>query len=75
MRALRLVNVCNTALITQEKKREEKKKAESNYKISLFDFSSATRESIKKNATLLRYVAKERIKDELTKVFTKGNPF
>jgi hypothetical protein len=58
----------------QEKKQEGKKGEEHN-KISLFDFSPTTRESIKRNAPLLRHVAKERIKDELTKVFTKGNPF
>jgi tRNA nucleotidyltransferase/poly(A) polymerase len=41
----------------------------------LFDFSALTRDSIMKNAPLIQYVAKERIKDELTKVFQKGNPF
>jgi hypothetical protein len=69
MRALRIVNVCNYALLVQE---QHNKKYE---KITLFDFESATRESIKRNSALLQHVAKERIKDELTKVFTKGNPF
>jgi tRNA nucleotidyltransferase (CCA-adding enzyme) len=41
----------------------------------LFDFTNTTRESIRRNVALLAYVAKERIKDELTKVFIKGNPF
>jgi hypothetical protein len=75
MRALRLVNVCNHALTTQKQPPEGNKGEKHSHKMSLFDFSPTTRESIKNNAPLLRRVAKERIKDELTKVFTKGNPF
>ena len=44
-------------------------------KVQLFDFSSETRESIKKNTPLLAHVAKERIKEELCKPFIKWNPF
>ena len=44
-------------------------------KVQLFDFSSETWESIKKNTPLLAHVAKERIKEELCKPFQKWNPF
>ena len=44
-------------------------------KVQLFDFSSETWESIKKNTPLLSHVAKERIKEELCKPFQKWNPF
>ncbi len=44
-------------------------------KVQLFDFSSETWESIKKNTPLLVHVAKERIKEELCKPFQKWNPF
>ena len=40
-------------------------------KVQLFDFSSETWESIKKNTPLLAHVAKERIKEELCKPFQK----
>jgi len=66
MRALRIVNVCNAALI----RFHPNKKSE-----TLFDFTTTTRESIKTNAHLLEHVAKERIKEELYKVFQKGDPF
>jgi hypothetical protein len=66
VRALRIVNVCNYRLLQQEK---------NTGKQTLFDFASGTWDSIQTNAALIQHVAKERIKDELTKVFTKGNPF
>lgn len=40
-----------------------------------FDFSAETRHSMKKNYYLVSYIAKERIKDEITKIFKKWNPF
>lgn len=40
-----------------------------------FDFNKETRNSIKKNYHLIQYLAKERIHDELVKVFTAKNPF
>ncbi|MEI7563470.1 MAG: HD domain-containing protein [bacterium] len=43
--------------------------------IVLFDFIKETWNSIKKNSALVGKVAKERIKDELVKSFTEGNPF
>lgn len=70
VRALRIVNICNQKLLEKaERNKRQGQKAE------LFDFSSPTWESIKKNASLLPHVAKERVKDELCKVFRKGDPF
>lgn len=70
IRALRIVNICNHALLKNEKKQWKIKE-----KTELFDFSSETWDSIKRNSQLIQHVAKERIKDELCKVFKKGNPF
>ncbi|MFA5747582.1 MAG: HD domain-containing protein [Candidatus Absconditabacterales bacterium] len=63
IRALRFVNVLNQKL---QNLGEGK---------NLFDFQKETRISVKKNYKLLTKVAKERIKEELTKVFEFGNPF
>ncbi|MDR2189851.1 MAG: HD domain-containing protein [Candidatus Peribacteria bacterium] len=63
MRAIRMVNTLNTQLTKHFGGS------------SLFDFSPTTRESIQTNAHLLPYVAKERVKEELTKIFVKGDPF
>lgn len=59
MRALRITNVLNFKLWNDH----------------LFDFTSQTRDSLKRNSNLISHVAKERIKDELTKVFKNWNPF
>ena len=76
IRGLRLVNVCNYQLLQLDKKNKLKKSENWNIeKVQLFDFSSETRESIKKNTPLLAHVAKERIKEELCKPFQKWNPF
>jgi len=76
IRGLRLVNVCNYQLLQLDKENKTKKSKNWNpEKVQLFDFSSETRESIKKNTPLLAHVAKERIKDELCKPFQKWNPF
>lgn len=72
IRGLRLVNVCNYQLLQLDKKNKKKWVFD---KTQLFDFSSETRESIKKNTPLLAHVAKERIKEELCKPFQKWNPF
>ena len=72
IRGLRLVNVCNYQLLQLDKKNKKKWVLD---KTQLFDFSSETRESIKKNTPLLAHVAKERIKEELCKPFQKWNPF
>ena len=76
IRGLRLVNVCNYQLLQLDKKNKSKKSENWNIeKVQLFDFSSETWESIKKNTPLLAHVAKERIKEELCKPFQKWNPF
>ena len=76
IRGLRLVNVCNYQLLQLDKKNKSNKSENWNIeKVQLFDFSSETWESIKKNTPLLAHVAKERIKEELCKPFIKWNPF
>ena len=75
IRWLRLVNVCNYKLLELDKKNKSKKEKWDLDKVQLFDFSSETWESIKKNTPLLAHVAKERIKEELCKPFQKWNPF
>lgn len=71
LRALRFVNVINHKLLEKNKK----KKADPYSKTRLFDFETETRKSIKKNHALLGNIAKERIKEELMKSFSNGNPF
>ncbi len=71
LRALRFVNVINHKLLQHNKK----KKADPMQKIRLFDFETETRKSIKNNHKLLANIAKERIREELMKSFTNGNPF
>lgn len=63
LRGLRFVNVLNNQL--------KQKKSDT----TLFDFDKATRNALKKNHHLLEHVAKERIKDEIIKIFSKGDPF
>ena len=43
--------------------------------VALFDFDKLTWNSVKKNHELVKKVAKERIKEEIMKAFTVGNPF
>lgn len=87
IRWVRLVNICNYQLLHlwdkigwKFKLKNKKncwnivKKCIEN-KVQLFDFSSETWDSIKKNAHLLSYVAKERVKEELCKAFQKWDPF
>lgn len=63
IRALRFVNVINQKLQDRNKNTH------------LFDFEKDTWKAIKKNKNLLENIAKERIKEELTKVFAQWNPF
>lgn len=65
IRALRFVSVLNQKLKDKNKKN----------KITLFDIDNTTWTSLKENASLISNIAKERIKDEITKVFKYGNPF
>lgn len=64
IRAVRLTNILNQKL----KNKEEEWK-------QLFDFEPETRRSMKKNFYLVRFLAKERIRDEVVKVFKWKNPF
>ena len=76
IRAIRFVNVLNEKLrngwneITTKRLNGKNKD-----KVTLFDFEKATWNSVKKNHALVRNVAKERIKEEIMKSFTVGNPF
>lgn len=63
LRALRFVNVLNHQL--------KLKKTDA----TLFDFDKTTRNALKRNHHLIEHVAKERIKDELIKIFSKWDPF
>lgn len=65
IRAIRFVNILNNKI----------KKQESKDKVKLFDFEKQTRLSIKRNHKLIKKIAKERIKDEIVKVFQQWNPF
>ena len=71
LRGLRFVNVLNQKLLTTTKN----KKSDPINKVRLFDFEPETWKSIKSNHNLLKTIAKERIKEELTKAFSQGNPF
>ena len=77
IRGIRLINVCNYQLLELNKKSKLKKYKGDNKidKVQLFDFSSETWDSVKRNTHLLSYVAKERIKEEVCKPFMKWNPF
>lgn len=67
--ALRLIRWIRITNILNHKLKNKNKNAE------LFDFEKSTWNSIKKNHKLIAKIAKERIKDELTKAFKKWNPF
>ena len=68
LRALRIVNILNMKLRNYYSKHAIR----SNH---FFDYDRETRQSTKRNAHLVKKVAKERIKDELTKAFIHDNPF
>lgn len=65
IRAVRFVNVINQKLTSQK----------SEGKVATFDFDSKTRGSLKKNFYQLQFVAKERVREELCKMFKEWNPF
>jgi tRNA nucleotidyltransferase (CCA-adding enzyme) len=62
IRALRIINVLNCRLNTVQILHD-------------IDIEAETRKSIKKNYYHIQYIAKERIKDEILKVFNYHNPF
>ena len=71
LRALRFVNVINEKLQNLNKD----KPSDPKNKMKIFDFEVETWKAIKRNHELLKNIAKERIREELIKAFTKGNPF
>jgi len=83
VRAIRFVNTLNQKL---KKGQNEKTTKRINDRLNvwtlnrlspvvLFDYEKATWNSVKKNSWLVKHVAKERIKEEVMKAFTVGNPF
>jgi len=66
IRALRFTSVLNQKL---------KNKTSKDEKISLFDIDTNTRSSLKDHTKLVEQVSRERIKDEMMKVFTVWDPF
>ena len=88
VRAIRFVNVINEKLKEEQKEIKGAKAQRKDSTIPcplspltplgpvvLFDFAKETRNSVKKNHGLIRNVSKERIKEEIMKAFTVGNPF
>ncbi len=73
VRAIRFVNVLNEKL--KDSKIKKLKDLKYDDKVILFDFDKLTWNSVKKNSWLVKNVAKERIKEEIMKSFTVGNPF
>lgn len=67
IRAIRFVNVLNQKLQDQQTSK--------NTKVLLFDFEKTTWISLKRNAKLIKNIAKERIKEEIFKSFKDWNPF
>ena len=74
IRAIRFVNVLNEKLRTGTRDKAQGIKL-STIPVVLFDFQKETWNSVKKNSWLVKHVAKERIKEEIMKSFTVGNPF
>lgn len=70
IRAIRFVNVLNEKLKVLKISTLKNCK-----KIKLFDFEKPTWNSVKSNHALVSNVAKERVKDEIMKAFTDGDPF
>lgn len=84
IRALRFIAVLNQKLRKQEWNivkaplegvGGKKIKAGNRSKVQLFDIETNTRSSLKEHTTLVEQVSKERIKDEMMKVFVSWDPF
>ena len=76
IRAVRFVNVINEKLTNKPKAESKKQKVIiQTEKLKTFDFDGGTWISLKKNFFLLQFVAQERVKEEICKAFTDGNPF
>lgn len=74
LRGVRFVNILNYQLFYGQHAHYTPDQA-LQQKNTSFDLSPETRHAMKKNYYLVSYLPKERIKDEITKVFSKGNPF
>jgi len=72
VRALRFISVLNQKLKIYA---ESNKPSKVKQKIQLFDIDTDTRSSLKKHVDLVENISKERIKDEMTKVFVSWDPF
>ena len=78
IRALRFISVLNQKLRNKTKSKNKNSAPltlNSESKITLFDIESNTRTSLKKHTDLVQNVARERIKDEMIKVFSVWDPF
>lgn len=69
IRAIRIPNILNQKL---EKKHKKNSKIE---EIKFFDYEKETWKAMKRNYFLVQYLPKERLKDEILKVFKEDNPF
>lgn len=67
LRWARFVNILNQKLLAAN--------SQNNITILLFDISNQTWDAMKKNYYLVKHLAKERIYQELIKVFSYNNPF
>lgn len=74
MRGVRFVNILNHKLFHGPYAHYSPEASQQD-KDTTFDFANDTWDAMKKNYYLVSHVAKERIKDEITKVFRNGNPF
>jgi len=75
IRAIRFATVLNEKLKKKWEKSIDQAGNRSEEQQMTFDFQKETWISVKKNHALVKNVAKERIKEEIMKAFTVGNPF
>lgn len=75
--ALRIIRALRFVCVLNEKLKERYKKEIKTWKenLKLFDFDRDTWDNVKKHCKLVKNVAKERIKDEIIKVFKNGSAF
>lgn len=73
IRALRIPNILNQKL--DKKILEHETWTYISWSRKLFDYWTETWRSMQKNFYLVQFVAKERIRDEIIKVFSHNNPF
>lgn len=71
IRAVRFVSVLNQQLKNQQAVIPAKAGISNQEKLTLFDIDKSTRLAMKTKIDLINNIAKERIKDEITKSFSK----